>query len=766
MSQGHRASAGHWSWLLNRAIGAWDERVAEARSLAAAVRVLLPHTRGQRAALETRLNETLTEFPAQPSPLDEDASPLSPAEDALQAFGRVVALEEAARAVLAAVAAEAPWARLTASADLRRAARDVLPYTGEQQARLTTRLDEAATRLLEATPAWWKANGTKLITVADVQAALRGLAGDEAAQVEVAADGFEDVVAGVAAAANETGERLSRLREMARPHARGIAHRPLALELNAIPVVTDWADLRADTGAGAPAAAAEMAAAVTERVELQPSVQRAQDAIRNVFATAIEEWQPRRTAALRLAERARELLEEAGERRDELGVGLDRAYRAVSAVQLPARPGTLEQLEAAAPVLATVTARTALLEASIGAVLTVTIDQPIRETAEAIASLSAEALRLLPYVGDQQAALDQRLREAQPSSDLPPLLAPRPARQESVTDVSSARVTLGRLLDSLREFNAVVAILLAEWEPRVAAVTDLAEQARALLDLAGDQLPDGRGEALARELEEAERNVAGQRPDLPALAPIAEMDMVRQALASVTAVETAISGVLAEVRSLPATRVALAPGLAGAVRALLQRIPAEHLASAASATRRPAAQEPPDQESHTHHRQAEPEDAVAAQAGPKPSAAGGAPAGQDGALQRGISAAAPVPRDRPGGQPATAERGRGSGQQASAVVSPVTELEAAEILARAARELLPRTGTSQTELAARLGEAARQLGGGPGQVGAAVREVGQATMAVLSAANDLARGQAQDIADLAGIAEDLLPYTGRATRTV
>jgi ribosomal-protein-alanine N-acetyltransferase len=135
---------------LNRAIGAWDERVAAATRLAAAVRGLLPHTRGQRAALEARLNETLAELPAQPSLLEEAASPLGLAEDALQEFGRIVALEEAARAVLAAVAAEGPWARLTASADLERAARDVLPYTGEQQAGLTTRLDETATRLRES----------------------------------------------------------------------------------------------------------------------------------------------------------------------------------------------------------------------------------------------------------------------------------------------------------------------------------------------------------------------------------------------------------------------------------------------------------------------------------------------------------------------------------------------------------------------------------------------------------------------------------------
>ena len=227
----------------------------------------------------------------------------------------------------------------------------------------------------------------------------------------------------------------------------------------------------------------------------------------------MQEWQPRSTAALRLAERVRELLPEAGQRRDELSVALDRAYRAVSAVQLPARPDTLEQMEAAAPVLATVTERTALLEAAIGAVLTVTIDRPLRQTTEAVAALSAEALRLLPYAGDQQEALDQQLRQAQPSLTMPPLLAPQPAGQESVTEVSSAQVTLDRLRNSIPGFTAAVAAALqAGWQPRVDAVTGLAEQARALLGLAGDQLPHGRGQVLAGGLEAAERNLVSQAP--------------------------------------------------------------------------------------------------------------------------------------------------------------------------------------------------------------------------------------------------------------
>ena len=226
---------------LNLAVDAWDARVDAARSLVAAVRGLLPHTGSQQPALADRLDYTLAALPDRPSPQDL-------AEDALQAFGRVVAVEDAARAVLDAVAEEGPRGRVVASVDLERAARDMLPYTGQRQAELTTRLDNAAALLREATPAWWQANGAKLTTMADVQAALRGLEGDEAALVEAAADAFEDVVADVATAANQTGERLIRLRRLAAPHVRGITHRPLMLALNAMPIFSDWPGLRPAPG--------------------------------------------------------------------------------------------------------------------------------------------------------------------------------------------------------------------------------------------------------------------------------------------------------------------------------------------------------------------------------------------------------------------------------------------------------------------------------------------------------------------------------------
>src|SRR5712691_9472238 len=590
----------------------------------------------------------------------------------------------------------------------------MLPYTGEQQAALTTRLDEALTQLREATPAWWQANRAQLIAVADVDAELRGLGGDEADRVEAAAEAFEDVVTRVATAANETGARLFRLRAMARQYTGGISHRPLMRELNALTIVMDWPSLQVDTEAGAAemaAAVAEMAAAAAERAELPPSaVQRAEDAVRNTFATAIQEWQPRRTAALRLAERVRELLPEAGERRDELGVARVREFRALSAVQLPGELNTLEQLEAAGRLLATVTARTELLEAAIGAVLTVTIDTPIREIETAVAGLSAEVLRLLPYAGDQQATLEDQLRHAKAALAMPSELAHQPARQESVIEASSALETLKRFRqDAIPEFiAAVAAVLQAVWLPPEAEATRLAGQARALLRIVRDYLPNGRGEALTRELGSAERNLVGNRRDLPA-------------------------------------------------RALLQRIPGEHAAPGAAPSALPAAAEDqPGPMPQIGQRQVEREAAVAAALGDLPP---GRPATVEQASESGQrDSAVVIPVTQPEtATPQVLAPATGGPRPDSAGPRPDSagprpdsagpRPDSVGILAEAARELLPRTGRKRTQLTTRLGAAA-------------VGDLHQVVTDILRAANEVAQGQVLEITDLARIArDDLLPFT-------
>ena len=588
------------------AIATWDTRVAAATSLAQASRRLLPYTGDQRKELEGRLDEASRGVPPRPAlPVESPAA----IDAAVDAFSEVAALEKAARAVLAATAAaEGPLSLVRASTYLQDAARAMLPFAGEQRHDLADRLGEAARQLRDATPGWWDPDGARLATVADVEAAEQGLEGDEADLVRAAAEDFENAVADVAAAANRTGERLHRLRELARRLAPAVprqhpdaepgslrAHAALApLEygvrvphpdegtapLDGLTIVRDWPGLRAGTGVDAPEVAADTAIAVAERAQRQPSVQRAQDVIRNVFATAVDVWRPRRIAALRLAERVRELLPETGERRDELTDNLDRTYRAVSAAAIAAQLETIEQLEAAGPALVAVATRTALLESAIGAVLRVTIDGPIRQLAGSVEDLATETLLVLPYTREHEVVLGQRLAQAQPGLVLPPLLAPQAARQESVTEVSSARMTLQRLTDSLPAFTAVVTtVLQAGLRSRVTAVRSLGGQARELLETAGGRLANGLGRRLARELAAAEDELSRQLPVLSATPPAADLDAVRWALASVTAVETAARAVLTGVRDVLVPRVAAALDLAdAATRALLPYIAAEHAA--------------------------------------------------------------------------------------------------------------------------------------------------------------------------------------------
>ncbi len=514
---------------------------------------------------------------------------------AMAEFARLAAVEDATRAVFAAAAAaEGPQSRVAAAPDLERAAREMLSFTGAQQPDLTARLDAAFTELRAATPDWWQAGrGAKLTTVADVQAALDGLTGNEAERLAELAERFEDVVADVAIAANQTGERLARLRTLAQGQAElplfaAEEQRQLLRGNIRVSIVRDWPELRVGAGPDASAVAKSMADAAAERAQappgqLDPSVQGAEDAFTNVFAAAIREWLPRRTAALRLAERVRELLPEAGERREKLAAGLDRAYRAVTAVRIPDQPGTSAELEDTGQSLATVATRMALLESAIGAVLTVTIDEPIRQAADAIAGLSGEALRLLEYTGDRligrDAELQASLADAAAAAAAAPL-APQPPRLESVTEVSSARQTRETLSASIPDFAATVAATIqAGWEPRLAAVNDLVGRARQLLrqageglageGLAGEGLAAGLQRNLTRALDVAAGSMAPQLPDLPAEPQTAQLENVRAELASVTAVETAISNILAAVHSMLGARVTLAADRAEAARSLL-----------------------------------------------------------------------------------------------------------------------------------------------------------------------------------------------------
>ena len=125
--RGNRTSTALWSKRSASAIDAWDTRVAAATSLAAAARRLLPYTGGQQQALADRLDEAERDLPLRPAPPLDSPEAI---DAAMEAFGRVAALEEATRAVLAAAAAaEGPLSLVAASADLESGgARDAALY--------------------------------------------------------------------------------------------------------------------------------------------------------------------------------------------------------------------------------------------------------------------------------------------------------------------------------------------------------------------------------------------------------------------------------------------------------------------------------------------------------------------------------------------------------------------------------------------------------------------------------------------------------------
>ncbi len=569
---------------LRLAIDRWDARMTAATGLATAARRMLPYAGPNREALETRLDSAEAELPGRPRPprYDGEQREFGEALDAaVNALARVVAVKRATTAVFAAVAAgEGPQSLVAAAPHLERAARDMLPYAGAPQPELTARLDEAVRQLGEATPDWWRTRGGGLTTEADVDAALAGLEGDEAAGIETAARRFEDVVADVAAAANRTGQRLYGLRRLAWPYADNRTHRDLYLGLIGLNMVGDWPTLQVGRQPGArrragematatawrarpedPEVVAEMAAAAARRPAYEasaelgaaaPSVQRAEEAIGNAFASAIRELPTRRTAALRLAERVRELLPEVGQRREELRGELDRAYRSATARPVPAAAlATLEELEATGRALAAASDGVTSLESAIAAILTVTIDEPVRQVVDAVTRVSAEALRLLPYAGEQRSDLEAKLQQARAGLPVPAALAPRPARLESVADVSSARVTLDRLWKSVPAFTeAVTAVIEAGWSQRVTDVADLARQLPELLRQAGERQAGvgqagERQQALTRALDAAVARLAPASPVLTAEPEAAELDGVWQALASVTTAETAVGDILA-----------------------------------------------------------------------------------------------------------------------------------------------------------------------------------------------------------------------------
>ena len=75
--------------------------------------------------------------------------------------------------LLAAATAEPDGIRPRAEAAERLAgdARTLLPYTGGEQSRLRTQLDQAAENLGKTRPGWWRESGATLTTAEEVEAA-------------------------------------------------------------------------------------------------------------------------------------------------------------------------------------------------------------------------------------------------------------------------------------------------------------------------------------------------------------------------------------------------------------------------------------------------------------------------------------------------------------------------------------------------------------------------------------------------------------------
>ncbi len=486
--------------VLTPAFEGWASRAADARSLAEAARALLPYTNAQRAEVERSLGEAqdaLPDDPPAPPPgwhYSDAMDPQARMDAARRALAPVVALEEASAAVLTAAAAAAGLqSRAAAARDLANAARTMLPYTGEQEPDLTHRLHEAERQLEQARPGWWRANGGGPATVADFEAAMRWLAGDEAAQVEAAVERFENVVADVATAANQTGARLLRLRRIADgqlPLLSGEQHRPLQLALRAAPIFDNWPGLPQVPAAEAPAAAAEMEDAAKQLADPPPSVERAETVIRNVIAAAIEHWNARLAALGGLAGRMLELLPESGERGYQFALRLQESLEYVVARDLQlaaAQVGTAAELDAAADLLAEVTSQVDI-EGWIKSAIGVVIDEPILAAAEA-ANLGENADRLLPYVSEP---LRDVLRAAR--ADLERILpAPPPVASRPLAEMDAA---LSQAIERLQDVRTAVSRFWADVVPVLAAVRDTAGQARDVLAQASGRLTGERQRAL------------------------------------------------------------------------------------------------------------------------------------------------------------------------------------------------------------------------------------------------------------------------------
>ena len=604
--------------VLTVAAGHWDARVADAVDLAAAAEVLLPHTGEHQDLLRRRLiagRNALTPAPASPTlPVDLLAGGEASAEYAWQELGKMAALEDATSAVLdtaTALDGLRPW--MAAVPDLFKAANEMLPYTDDRFG-LTDRLRGATRGLLEIWAGWWNASettaepvvaarqwlvtvrtsprqvdaarpwlarGPELTTKEQVEAAQRWLAGADPGLLRQAVAEFEGIITEVATAATKMATRLERLVRQANellPHT-GAQRRALGLALFTAGGTPADAQFTAPRWPPPqPGAAVEVAlvqAVAQDYAALQP--RRLEDAVRGVFAAALTEWQSRLRPAIHLSGRLM-ALPEAVTFSHVLQWDLAAAHRNIwsYAARLISpvpdwRLPTVWTTDEAAEWLGLVPYSYQTAEAGIRNTIDVVVDEPMRAVAAAV-GLNGQLDGLLPHV-------DQQLRDrllSQRAAMQPFRPVPAPAASLPLAEIDEA---LSQALARLRGLKVVApaftadiaAAINAGWNPRMTAVTALAKQARDLLRQAVTQLADARLQALDGALTAAEQDLPGQPPVLPASPRAAELDEVRQALASVTAVEMAAAEVLTGVNVILEARETAALQLSAAASRLLPR---------------------------------------------------------------------------------------------------------------------------------------------------------------------------------------------------
>lgn len=539
--------------LLTQLANNQPERTAAAMDLA----------RLARAAAEALLPPPDPGEPAPVAGLDAAQAALSATPD----DGSLAALEaEAVSLLTRAWSMDGLRDRVTAVTERTTAARAMLPFTGASQDDLTARLDAATAALAHQLPGWWDAGtapGSQPVTAEAIAAASAWLAADGAAGLLSAVTAAESLLAEVAAAADTTAEQVAEMIKLtsAQLQHTGPLQAGLQRKLGAI-------DLDPEPWPHRPTAQEEadaVTSAARERAAREPAIQTATDAAAQALPAASAAWAARRDAALALA---RQLADEVTPdlSADEFGVlvsGLTAAERALKAVPVPELPPTPQppdaaQLAAMAVKLTTFSDLVANLEAAAAALTRAAVTEPLEQTTRILAEIIGEVRNLAPYAGPAGQSIEL------------PQVPPLPARADSGAQLTAAGEALAKLRDSVPVVARIAAAAIADgWDARLAEVKVLLAQARQLLEDAGDLLPPPVRQDLAGQLDAAEAGLPAQRPDLEPTAGLAELTAVLSQLATLTAAESAVSAVATRARNAVRNRGSALVRFGQAARVLL-----------------------------------------------------------------------------------------------------------------------------------------------------------------------------------------------------